>query len=98
MSGEGHIADMITRMKNNEATRQERKARQKKLNDAYREGKGANPHIKLTEEVIAPETMDVLKNDIRRKASSERKSQLIETIATTAIILLIIALAFVLIV
>lgn len=98
MGAEGHIADMITRMKNNEANRQERKARQKKLNEVYREGKGSNPHIELTEEAIAPETMEALKNDIRQKASSERKSHLVGTIGVTAFILLVIALAAVLLI
>jgi len=92
MGAEGHIADMITRMKNNEANRQERKARQKKLNEVYREGKGPNPHIGLTEEAIAPETIEALKKDIRQKASSERKSRLVGTIAVTAVILLVIVL------
>lgn len=87
MGGEGHIADMITRMKNNLAQKKSRKEHQKKLNEAFHKSSG-NAEIHPIREVhISKEKLEEIRENIKRTSTKERKlGILITTIFTVVVI------------
>lgn len=93
MAGEGHIADMITRMKNNQALKLQKKEHQKKLNELFRKDHHHNEDGPLREVEISEENLEQIKSDIENASIKERKLSLIETSVLTVII--VVALIFI---
>jgi hypothetical protein len=93
MAGEGHIADMITRMKNNQALKLQRKEQQRKLNELYRNDHHHHEDSPLRDVEISEENLEQIKSDIESASIRERKLRLIETSVFTVIV--VVALIFI---
>lgn len=86
MGGEGHIADMITRMKNNLSAQKARKEQHQKLNEAYRKSSRITDTHPIMEIQISKEKLEEIKENIKRTSNKERKlGMLISTIITFVI-------------
>jgi len=86
MGGEGHIADMITRMKNNLLAKKTRKEQHQKLNEAYRKSRRKTDTHPIREMQISKEKLEGIKEKIKRASTKEQKlGILISTIITLVI-------------
>ncbi len=77
MGGEGHINDMITRMKNNAASKKAHKEQREKLMDAYRTGGHNMEQNQIREFDISKENLEKIKEKIRIKLTHEQTSRII---------------------
>lgn len=80
MSFAGHVLDMISRMKQNEALKSSRRNRYKKVKEVYLEEIGKYPGTNnLTRQNISKEDLRALKNRIKLKLKRERRKNMILT-------------------
>jgi hypothetical protein len=80
MSFAGHVMDMISRMKQNEALKSSRRYKYKKIKDAYFEEIGSYHAINnLTKQNLSKEELLIVKKRIKARLKSERKRSLILT-------------------
>jgi hypothetical protein len=89
MAGEGHIADMITRMKNNQALKLQKKEKQKKLNELFRKDPSNNESAPIRQVEVSEEDLKRIKSGIKNTSVREQRLSLIETSAITLVIVLI---------
>ena len=82
MAGEGHIADMITRMKNNLSAIKNRKEQHQKLNEAYRKSSRKTEILPIREK----DNLEEIKAKIIRTSTRERKLGILITSIITLII------------
>lgn len=80
MSGAGHIADMIARMKNNSETKKIHRERRKKMQEAYLDGHHNAEQNQIREKVISREKLEKIKQKIRLSLAREK---IFSTILTT---------------
>lgn len=74
MPGEGHIADMNTRMKNNRELKEQRKERQKKLNELFRKEHHYSGETSIADVKIPEENLQTIKSGIKTKLTLESQS------------------------
>lgn len=86
MGGEGHIADMITRMKNNLSAKKARKEQHQKLNEAYRKSSRKTDMHPIRELQISKEKLEGIKEMIKRASTKERKLGILITTIITLVI------------
>lgn len=86
MGGEGHIADMITRMKNNLSGKKARKEQHQKLNEAYRKSRQKTDTHPIRELQISMEKLEGIKDKIKRASTKERKFRILISSIITLII------------
>ena len=81
MSFAGHVLDMISRMKQNQALKTNRRSRYNKVKEAYlNELGGFNDKNNLTKLNLSKEELLAIKNRIKARLKAERKRSLILTI------------------
>ncbi|MFA5326457.1 MAG: hypothetical protein WC384_01570 [Prolixibacteraceae bacterium] len=90
MGGEGHILDMINRMKNNAASKKAHKEQREKLMDAYRTGGHSIEQNQIRDLDISKENLEKIKEKIRIKLTHEQTSRMIYSIVLTFILSLVI--------
>ena len=86
MGGEGHVADMITRMKNNLSAKKARKEQHQKLNEAYRKSSQKTDIHPIKEFQISKEELAGIKEKIKRASTKERKLGILITTIITLVI------------
>lgn len=87
MGGEGHIADMITRMKNNLSAKKARKEQHQKLNEAYRKRSRKTDTQPIRESQISKEKLKGINEKIKRTSTRERKLGILTTTIITLVII-----------
>ena len=87
MAGEGHIADMITRMKNNQALKLQKKEHQKKLNELFRKGHNHKEDTPFHDVEISEESLTKIKSGIKKELSQETKASYLYTIILTILVI-----------
>lgn len=80
MSGAGHIADMIARMKNNALAKKTRQDRRKEIKESYLNGHHNSEQNQIREKVISREKLEKIKQKIRFRLAREK---IFSTILTT---------------
>lgn len=86
MGGEGHMADMITRMKNNRAIKDQKKQQQRKVNDLYRNHHHNADGDPIHDVEISGENLDKIKISIRRRTDHDRRIGMFFSLVVTIII------------
>jgi len=95
MSSAGHVLDMISRMKNNQALKLQKREQQKKLNELFRKEHQHNENTPLRDIEISDENLTNIKARIRRNLSREsNKGSLFALVITFLVISTIIAIAY----
>jgi hypothetical protein len=87
MGGEGHIADMITRMKNNRELKEQRKDQQRKLNILNRKKIQYNETAQIQDVEISEENLSELKLKIKKKSKQERRIVFHETLLISILVI-----------
>lgn len=93
MGAEGHIADMITRMKNNQALKEQRKAQQKKINDLYRKSQHPEQEDAIHDVEISDENLNRIKVRIKRKMRHEKRVVSVYTLVITVLFISLMIIA-----
>jgi hypothetical protein len=88
MSSAGHIADMLTRMKNNEALKKGRREQRRKLNEMFHKDGLHVSNNPLRESNISNEALEEVKVKMRNTSARESRSALIYTLIISALIIL----------
>lgn len=94
MSGAGHIADMIARMKNNAISKKTHQDRRKEIKELYLNGHHNAEQNQIREKVISREKLEIIKQKIKFRLAREKIFSTILTITFTivaAIIFILIA-------
>jgi|JFJP01.1.fsa_nt_gi hypothetical protein len=95
MSSAGHVLDMISRMKNNQALKLQKREHQKKLNELFRKEHQHNENTPIREVEISDENLTKIKTRITRNLHYESsKGSLLTLIITFLVISTIIAIAY----
>ncbi len=93
MSSAGHVLDMIARVKNNRALKEQNLSKYRKIKAAYE--KQSDHHISFRDKNKLPEQESrKLRNSIREKLKQEQKKQLTKTIALISILVLTTTIGF----
>lgn len=93
MGGEGHMADMITRMKNNRAIKDQKKQQQRKVNDLYRNHHHSENSEPIHDVEISEEKLEKIKISIRRRKYREHRISMFFSLVVTIIIVSAIVIA-----
>jgi hypothetical protein len=88
MSSAGHVLDMITRIKNNEALKKERKEKSRKLTELFRKDGWNDQNIHLRETAISDENLEQLKLKIKSDSVNEKRFGFIYTLIITILVCL----------
>ena len=88
MGGEGHIADMISRMKYNLSAKKAHKEQHQKLNEVYRKNNRSIDTNPIKEIQISKENLEKIKENIKRTSTRERKLGILITTIITVVIAL----------
>ena len=95
MSSAGHVLDMISRMKNNQALKLQKREQQKKLNELFRNGHQYNENTPLRDSEISDENLRTINARIKRNLSHEsNKGSLFTLVITFLVISTIIAIGY----
>ncbi len=93
MSSAGHVLDMIARVKNNRALKEQNLSKYRKIKAAYE--KQSDHHISFRDKNKLPEQESKnLRNSIRERLKQEQKKQLTKTISLIIILALAISAGF----
>lgn len=87
MAGEGHIADMITRMKNNQALKLQKKEHQKKLNELFRKDHNHTKDSPFRDIAVSEESLKKIKSGIQNELRQETKASFFYTIILTILVI-----------
>ena len=90
MAGEGHMADMITRMKNNRELKEHRKEQQKKLNDLFRKDHHLNENAPIHDVEISEEKLQEIKLGIKKESNQESRIVFRETLFISILVIAVI--------
>ena len=95
MSSAGHVLDMISRMKNNQALKLQKREQQRKLNELFRKEHQHNENTPIRKVEISDENLTKIKARIKRNLSHENsKGSLFTLIITFLVISTIIVIAY----
>ncbi|HET6559946.1 MAG TPA: hypothetical protein VFG54_21650 [Prolixibacteraceae bacterium] len=88
MSSAGHIADMLTRIRNNEALKKGKRAQRRKLNELFHKDgiHGSSNPVRDTN--ISNEALEEINVKMRNTSARESRSAQIYTLIISALILL----------
>lgn len=87
MPGEGHIADMITRMKNNRELKEQRKEHQKKLNELFLREHHHSGDSPIADVKISEENLQKIKSGIKAKLNLESQSVFRNTLLISILVI-----------
>jgi len=86
MGGEGHIADMISRMKANTASKNAHKELREKIRDVYQNAQHNEEQNKIRSFPITSEKLENLKLRIKSNLTRERRLSTLISILLTCVI------------
>jgi hypothetical protein len=84
----GHISDMISRIKANEAVRKSRREKNNKLRKKYIKACENENYHQFVDKKIPKRELEIIKAKIRREIKNERQKEIVETISLTALVVI----------
>jgi hypothetical protein len=91
MSSAGHILEMITRMKNNEALKKGKREKRRKLYEMFDKTGTQHHHEEIRDSNVSKEELEKIKEKIQDTAVKDNKSARINSILFSALVILALA-------
>ncbi|MCW3786134.1 hypothetical protein [Plebeiibacterium sediminum] len=93
MSSAGHVLDMIARMKNNRALKEQNLSKYQKIENAYQKHKNIHRAF-YDKNKLSEKEIQILKNDIKQRMVTDQRNRLIKTVLLISVISIVTTIGF----